>query len=148
MALKKVYIGSYGPFVYDDTMDAEDRDGDFAGETLQALLSDGNIKVQGGDVDALGLVLVISTVTGDYTLDNEDSTLLVDASDGEITITLPTAVGVEGRFYSIKKIDSSKNKVIIDGYGTETIEGELTQELLFKGDAPHIVSDNDEWWIV
>lgn len=44
MATKKVYIGSIGPFEYDDTELIDDPDGDFAGEYKQAVRSNGTIQ--------------------------------------------------------------------------------------------------------
>lgn len=43
MAIKKVYIGSIGPFLYDDADLVDDPDGDFPGETQRAVLTDGTI---------------------------------------------------------------------------------------------------------
>ena len=43
MATKKVYFGSSGPFLYDDTAALNDPDGDFAGENVQSLITDGQI---------------------------------------------------------------------------------------------------------
>jgi len=43
MAIKKVYIGSVGPFLFDDAAGVNDVDGDFAGQTQQAVLTDGAI---------------------------------------------------------------------------------------------------------
>lgn len=44
MAIKKLYIGSFGPYPYDDTDDIDDVDGDFVGETRTAIITDGYIK--------------------------------------------------------------------------------------------------------
>ncbi len=41
MTVFKVYIGSTGPFTYDDTDSVNDVDGDFPGETQQAFLTNG-----------------------------------------------------------------------------------------------------------
>jgi hypothetical protein len=44
MAEKKVYIGSMGPFVFDDAETINDPDGDFSGENQIGLRSDENVK--------------------------------------------------------------------------------------------------------
>jgi hypothetical protein len=46
MATKKVFFGSVGPFYYDDTDNVADPDGDFAGLTQDAMVTDGTIRVQ------------------------------------------------------------------------------------------------------
>ena len=43
MAIKKFYIGSFGPFEYDDTELIDDIDGDFAGETRKAMATTGDL---------------------------------------------------------------------------------------------------------
>jgi len=50
LALKKVYFGSLGPFVYDDTVPVNDPDGDFAGEDHKAMTTDGQLRVEQGPV--------------------------------------------------------------------------------------------------
>lgn len=44
MALRKVYIGSVGPFIYDDTDLVDDPDGDFSGYTQKSVLTDGPVE--------------------------------------------------------------------------------------------------------
>lgn len=43
MAIRKVYIGSIGPFLYDDAEPINDPDGDFLGENYHGLITDGAI---------------------------------------------------------------------------------------------------------
>ena len=52
-----------------------------------------------------------------------------------------------GRVYEIKKIGNTAN-VVIDGNAAETIDGELTQTLLFKDEAIKIHSDGSNWRIL
>ena len=96
--------------------------------------------------DSIGYA--IETVATGTTLDDTHGTVLVDASGGAITITLPTAaVGVR-RLYDIKKIDSSANAVTVDGSGSETIDGATTQVINFQYDSISIKSDGTTWWII
>ena len=53
MAIKKVYVGSLGPYLYDDTDPVNDPDGDFAGETQEAIKTDGNIDPGSASITAL-----------------------------------------------------------------------------------------------
>jgi hypothetical protein len=48
MTIKKVYIGSIGPFEYDDSELIDDPDGDFAGENKQAVRSNGVVQGSAG----------------------------------------------------------------------------------------------------
>lgn len=66
----------------------------------------------------------ITVKTAAYTVGQADRVILVDASGGPITISLPSiASGYDGAFYEFKKIDSTANAVTITANGTQTIEG-------------------------
>ncbi len=96
-----------------------------------------------------GLLARVTTTT-DLTLTVFHTVVLVDASSGPLTITLPPASTNGGRLYHIKKADPSANPVTIDGDGDDTVEGEsaavLTEQwecLTLNGD-----SDEDNWDIL
>jgi hypothetical protein len=74
--------------------------------------------------------------------------VLVDASSGGITITLPASASHTNRIYTIKKIDSSGNKVTVDANASETIDGELTIDLKLQYSYITIVCDGTEWFII
>ncbi len=86
--------------------------------------------------------------SGAYTLTASDYTCLVNASGGEVTITLPTAAAGDGHIYCVKKIDASVNKAILDASGAETIDGDGNMELLLQHESVHVQSDGTEWWIL
>lgn len=65
----------------------------------------------------------IATITGNTTLDNTYSTVLVDTTSGNVTVTLPLASGANGRKYNIKKI-ASANTLTIAISGSDTIDGQ------------------------
>jgi len=91
---------------------------------------------------------VIITVNVDTTLDSTNFTVLVDASGANRIITLPTAVGISGTVYNIKKIDSSINIVTIDGNGAQTIDGKTTRIITTQFENVTIQSDNANWVIL
>jgi hypothetical protein len=70
-----------------------------------------------------GVVFPIAQVkTQDYILTQSDHTVPVDATAGNITVTLPGTV-LAGTIYNIKKV-TSDNSVIIDPEGSATIDGQ------------------------
>jgi hypothetical protein len=83
--------------------------------------------------------------TADYTASAQDYTILCDATGGAITISLPSAVGIAGRVYNIKKIDSSDNAVTIDPAEMEAINGEKTVLLTTCWQGLLIQSDGANW---
>jgi len=86
----------------------------------------------------------VITKTADYTPAN-DAVILCDASAGAFTVSLPTASGIKGKAYFIKKVDASANAVTVDPYGTETIDGAATVSLAAQYDSVFIVSDGANW---
>lgn len=74
------------------------------------------------------------------------NTILCNATSGNITVTLPTAVSNQAAF-NIKKVDSSTNTVIIDPYSTETIDGDLTVTIYDDDDFVQVQSDGTNWVI-
>ena len=83
-----------------------------------------------------------------YTLTALDFGLVVEASGGARTVTLPPAADVPGEIYWIKKGDSSANAVTIDGNASETIDGSATQSLANQHDVKWVQSDGINWYIM
>jgi hypothetical protein len=95
------------------------------------------------DISALS----ISTKTANYTITNNDDVIMVDASSGNITITLiAVASRTLGRPIHIKRIDSSANIVTIDGSGSETIDGDLSFTIDAQYDAYTLVPHSGSWY--
>lgn len=124
-----------------------------------ALYADGNYKFVIKDasdnaiitLDNMHYVLVtaldraIKAITGNYVVEDEYDVIFGNAAGGNIIVTLPTAVGNDGRELIIKKTDSSAFTVTIDGAGTETIEGSLSIILTKQYEALYIVSNGANW---
>jgi hypothetical protein len=73
----------------------------------------------------------------------------VTAPSGAVTLTLPTAVGRNGKTIVFKKTDSQvANVITIDGFSTETIDGALTTTLNTQYECLTIYSDGANWQII
>ena len=68
-------------------------------------------------------IAAITNVTDTYVVDQDDEVI---RCDGTFTVTLPAATG-SGVAYCIKNIGTGV--ITVDGAGSETIDGELTQTL-------------------
>lgn len=90
----------------------------------------------------------IETITTNTLLDNTHSTVLVDATSGDLTVDLPAASTCKRRVYCINKIDSTTNTVTIDGNATETISGDLVKQINIQYVSITIQSDGSNWYIV
>lgn len=88
----------------------------------------------------------VSAVTGSVTLNNNNGIVLVDASGGIRTVTLPSASTTYK--YTIKKIDSSGNNVVINPGAGNTIEGASSVTLSAQYDYRTLVSNGTTWYII
>ncbi len=94
----------------------------------------------------------IASISTDTTLSAAHHTVLVDATAGNVVITLPTAAsafsGGIGRVYNVKKVDASANTVTVDGSGAETIDGAATQVLTDQYQSMTIQSNGTSWGVL
>ena len=82
-------------------------------------------------------------------LDNTNHIILADASSNNIQLILPAASGNTGLTYIIKRIDNSGSfAVIIDGLGSETIDGVATKVLTSQYQLTTVVCDGSNWYII
>jgi len=110
---------------------------------ISPMLSVANPHLQAG-------TLGVRTVTSDTTLTESDRIVIGDTTSNPITMTLPPAAtvasGGETVSYWIRNT-GNVNNVIVDGYASETIDGQLTKTV-----GPHtaiqVVSDGTEWFTV
>lgn len=65
----------------------------------------------------------ISAKTTNYTITTADDVITFDCTSGNLTATLPTAVGNNGRRFTIKKIDSSSNYLALATTSSQTVDG-------------------------
>ena len=86
------------------------------------------------------MTLVAKSAT--YTLTAAD---VVCLCTGTFTVTLPTAVGIVGKAYYVKNV--STGVITLDGDGSETIDGETTQEIR-ENDTALVASDGTNWVIL
>lgn len=89
----------------------------------------------------------ITDLDSPYTA-NEEVVILADATNGNITITMPPVSTSVNISYYIKKKDGSTNTITIDGDSSETIDGEDSQTLKNRNECITLVCDNTGWYII
>ena len=94
------------------------------------------------------ITTALATKTADYTITATDSVILVNAASGAVTITLPTAVGISGIMYTVKRIDSGSNAVLVNTTSSQTIDGSLNINVGAQYNSVNLVSDGANWVIV
>lgn len=102
----------------------------------------------GGPGTDLNIRKFLSTSGSSTTALSTDAVINVDATTQGVTVDLPAASGNSGKVYYVKKIDPSGNAVVIDGNGSETIDGATTQSITGQYDSILVVCDGTEWWII
>jgi len=89
----------------------------------------------------------IITKTGDYTVLITDGTIFGDTTSTNVTLTLPTAVGNEGKHFTFKKI-ATANSLYIKGYAGQTIDGKVNRKIADNNDTMTIESNGTDWNII
>jgi len=90
--------------------------------------------------------IVVNQITADYTVLPTDDVILVDATAGNVIISLPTAVGWT-KLVRIKKTDNTAYTVAIAPDGSETIDGESSRVIYDQYHSATLISDNANWSI-
>lgn len=90
----------------------------------------------------------ITTLSTNTVLDSSYDVILVEASGGAVTLTLPVAALSLGYWYTVKKIDASVNAVTIDGDGGELIDNALTKTTTTQYEVFRVVCDGVAWWLI
>ena len=78
---------------------------------------------------------------------SSDDVLVVNATSGNVTITLPAVGTANGKKFNIKKIDASGFSVIIDGNGA-LIDGSGSISTTTQYESFTVVCDGTQWWII
>lgn len=90
----------------------------------------------------------IRTITASASVADSDVVLLVDATAGAVTVTLPAAASSSGRVLYVKKTDASGNAVTLDGNASETIDGATTLAIATQYQSYTVICDGTGWWII
>lgn len=105
-----------------------------------------NVVVTAADI-GLGRSIVVLSADSTRTETSGDVVLLVDATSGPVTITLPTTSGNSARF-SIQKTDASTNTVTVVPHGSETIVDASTAVITRRYETPTFVPYSTNWSVL
>lgn len=100
------------------------------------------------DQGADGYLYQTTSVATSHTASINDSIVLVNATSGTKTVSLPTATRCKDKRYVVKKIDTSGNFVIVDPSGTELIDNVTAQTISVAYSSIDVVSDGSNWWTI
>lgn len=91
------------------------------------------------NISTLPYVAKTANYTADAALDYQ-----IECTANSFTVTLPTAVGIQGKMFSIK--NSGTGTITVTTTSSQTIDGQLTQ-LLSQYDNLVVMSNNVNWII-
>lgn len=92
--------------------------------------------------------MAYASKSANYTATPMDELILMDATGGARTVTLPPAAQCPGKILGVMKSDSSANAVTADGNSAEMINGELTQVISNQYTLLQFLSISTGWVIL
>lgn len=94
--------------------------------------------------------LAIRTVSANATLNENDNTVLVNTTSAAVTVSLPTASGIAGRVYTIKKIGTGgiDKELTITPAGSATIDGGSSYVIYNDFTYVTLQTDGTNWYII
>lgn len=101
-----------------------------------------------GETILTGVRKAVTARTAAYTATATDHTIRCDATSGAFDITLPTAVGITGRIYVVKKTDASANAITVVTTSSQTIDGATNYSLPTQNKFVMLQSDGANWIII
>lgn len=83
-------------------------------------------------------------------LDDTHHTIIVDATAGNVIVTLPATTSITGRRYEIKKVDATANVVTIQADAGDTIDGAASYNLTAQYQTRVIAASDasNSWWTI
>jgi hypothetical protein len=95
------------------------------------------------------IATAISSQSGtSYNIAATDSAVLLSGTSGTITATLPTASGIAGREYIIKRTGTGATSYTVNTTSSQTIDGSTTYALSAQYKFVHVKSDGSNWQII
>ena len=122
----------------------------FAHITLVAMNSGrGDERPQFKNVRATTVQTTLLTKTSSYAVVSGEASIYIgNAVGGAVTFTLPATASCVGLVLTFKKSDASGNAVIVDGDGSETIDGATTKSIGTQYHSITIVANGIGWSII
>lgn len=123
--------------------------GTLAGSSRLLWNKNTNQFIVSGTADFENISLRVFQTSSNYTVTTSDSYILANAASGNVTITLyPISSAKAGSVCIVKKVDSSYNKVIISGSGSNTIDGNNVIEIVQPYDSLSLLATSGSSWYI
>jgi hypothetical protein len=113
-------------------------------DTLNDLVT---VEAVSGDLFIRQLIRPLVTKLTNYTAQEDDYTILLNAFAFAVTATLPPVADNVGRVYNLKCIDAT-NLCSVATFGAEEIDGSSANITLSLHESITVQSDGSAWWIL
>jgi hypothetical protein len=104
--------------------------------------------VTSGTIKSNGMISNLVSKTSAYTVQTSDEIITGDATSASFTISLPTAVGITGQTFTIKRMNAGVNSVSIGTTSSQTIDGAPSWVLNAQYKYLKVVSNGANWLII
>lgn len=92
--------------------------------------------------------VVVKTANATLASGQSRQLVLCDATIGSFQVTLPTAVGIAGQIFDVKKTDSTVSPVVIGTTSAQTIDDNASVSIFSQFDSYTVVSDGTNWRLI
>jgi hypothetical protein len=106
--------------------------------------------VENNIIDGIWSIVSVAIDDGNspYTVDCDAVQLVIaDSSSAGVTINLPAVASSANKYLTVKHVGSSNN-VVLDGNGSETIDGATTHTLSTQYDVVRVYCDGSAWHVI
>ena len=123
-------------------------------EAMQPILESLGFVTTSDSPSGFSQIRNITTKTTSYTITLDDSVILCDTTSGNMTIALPTAASVYnatggyGQQFTVKKITTDSNSVVITPVGADLLDGGTLTLAGSSLESSTFISDGTNWWVV
>lgn len=121
-----------------------------AGTVLSSISKEGYVNIGSGTANSSlnvngSVSMEVTAVTSTYTATANDYSILVNTNSA-VTINLPTASGIDGRIYVIKRLGSST--ITIDPFSFQTVDGAFTRLLSNQYNSVTVQAAGGNWYVL
>lgn len=92
-----------------------------------------------------------TTQSGTFAITPSNFLIMGNPNAGGFTWTLPSAVGLNGKMYAFKNINSATtnfNAITVDTTSAQTIDGVTSKTLVSQNEEMWVISDNANWRVI
>ena len=92
--------------------------------------------------------IAIKNILDDINLTTNEDIILANASIKDITVNLPDCSKTKNKIFTVKKLDSSSNSVIIKANYSQKIDGQINKVIVSQWASISFISNGVNWYLI